>query len=330
MLPRNLELMEKAKAFVEENLTFCTYVCLIGSVAREEADEFSDIDLICFTGREQYLGEQDISYNGEIVQLQVKSILEFPNKELFSYNPWHFRYLNESVILKDTNAELSKLQGWAQSYFSSIQGQRDVIQDVERIVQGRKEYAIDQLRGENYFAATHAAMGAWAEAALMYQFLHNDRVAIDSMIPNIMELPLFDELLDSVPIKSIEQVDISEVSQTMTRLRLYLRDVGFSHLPGLSDLQDEIGKHKEQRLLQEGELFNLLWQSYSEAFLLLLKTSQDEEFHTYYAKLPEELKERLETIGFIALPKSKVESLLNISDKLLDLSKHELASEQKS
>lgn len=330
MRPRNLELIELAKKYVQEEMSYCTYACLIGSVARGEADDFSDIDLICFTGRETYLGKHDVSYKGEVIQIDVKSILEFPSKELFSYNPWHYRYLVESVIIKDTNGELSKLQGWSKSYFASIQGQKDVIRDVTTIVEGRKDYAIKQMNIGKDFAATHAAIGAWTEAALLYQFLYENRVSIGSLMPTLRKLDFFPKIVDLLPIGPVEEVDIKEASNTMTTLRLYLKNAGFEHLPSISDLQDEIWHKKADRLMLEGDFYNYLWLSYSEAFLLLLETSQDEDFESYFKQLPTALQRQLEDLGLVSLLPEDIHQILDIGDKMMDYAKDQLKSEQGS
>ncbi|KGX85944.1 nucleotidyltransferase domain-containing protein [Pontibacillus marinus] len=330
MRPRNLELIEIAKKYVQEEMSYCTYACLIGSVARGEADDFSDIDLICFTGRETYLGKHDVSYKGEIIQIDVKSILEFPSKELFSYNPWHYRYLVESVIIKDTNGELSKLQGWSKSYFASIQGQKDVIRDVTTIVEGRKDYAIKQMNIGKDFAATHAAIGAWTEATLLYQFLYENRVSIGSLMPTLRKLDFFPTIVDLLPIGPVEEVDIKEASNTMTTLRLYLKNAGFDHLPSISDLQDKIWHNKADRLMLEGDFYNYLWLSYSEAFLLLLETSQDEDFESYFKQLPTALQRQLEDLGLVSLLPEDIHQILDIGDKMMEYAKDQLKSEQGS
>jgi len=330
MRPRNIELIENAKKYVQEEMPYCTYACLIGSVARGEADDFSDIDLICFTGRETYLGKHDVSYKDEIIQIDVKSILEFPSKELFSYNPWHYRYLVESVIIKDTNGELSKLQGWSKSYFASIQGQKDVIRDVTTIVEGRKDYAIKQMNIGKDFAATHAAIGAWTEAALLYQFLNENRVSIGSLMPTLRKLDFFPKIVDLLPLGPVEEIDIKEASNTMTTLRLYLKNAGFAHLPSISDLQDEIWHKKADRLMLEGDLYNYLWLSYSEAFLLLLETSQDEDFESYFKQLPTALQRQLEDLGLVSLLPEDIHQILDMSDKMMEYAKDQLKSEQGS
>lgn len=330
MRPRNLELIEIAKKYVQEEMAYCTYACLIGSVARGEADDFSDVDLICFTGRETYLGKHDVSYKGEIIQVDVKSILEFPSKELFAYNPWHYRYLVESVIIKDTNGELSKLQGWSKSYFTSIQGQKDVIRDVTTIVEGRKDYALKQMNIGKDFAATHAAIGAFTEAALLYQFLYENRVSTSTLMPTLRKLDIIPNIVELLPIRPVEELDIKEVSNTMTTLRLYLKEAGFSHLSSISDLQDEIWHRKADRLVLEGDLYNYLWQSYSEAFLLLLVTSQDEDFESYFKQLPITLQNQLEDIGLVSLLPEDIHQILDIGDQMMEYAKDQLKSEQKS
>lgn len=328
MGPRNIELVEKAKLFTQDKLSFCTYVCLTGSSAREEADEFSDIDIIGFTGREQFLGEHDLYFQGDIVQVEVKSILEFPNKSLFSYNPWHFKYLTESIILKDNNGELSKLQGWAKSYYASIQGQRDVIHDVENIVNGRKYYAQDQLEKRELFEATHAAMGAWAEAALLYQFLKYHTNSSDAVIPNIENLAIMNDLRRSVPFTVQSPVDIDRIRGTLSDLRAYLRDHGFEHIPGISTIQEDLEAQKTERLVRKEQWFNLHWHCYSEAFLIILRASQQESFTEYFQQLPSSLQQGLNRLGFITLSTEAIHTLIHVTDTLMELSRETITSEQ--
>ncbi|MCD5324899.1 MULTISPECIES: nucleotidyltransferase domain-containing protein [Pontibacillus] len=329
MYPRNYRLLELAKEFVQNELLFSTYAILIGSVARGDADEYSDLNIICFTGRERYLGDQVIFYKGEYIQLQTKSILEFPNKELLAYNPWHYRFLSESIILKDTNAELSKLQNWAKSYFSSIKGERGAIQDVERLIEGRFRYAEEQIGAGRAFGATHAALATFTEAMLLHQFIYENNVSLAHIVTHLRKLDRSAEIMEVLPFAPNSTVTFDEVAEVMTKLRQHLRQTGFEHVAGLSKLEDDLWARKAKRKSEEGDGANMLWHAYNKAFSLLLETSQDKEFEEYYRTLPASLKRSLESIGFISLPPQDIEGLLTYTNYVIDDSKHKLKLEQK-
>ncbi|KGP89655.1 hypothetical protein N780_10285 [Pontibacillus chungwhensis BH030062] len=329
MYPRNYQFLELAKEFVQNELVYSTYAILVGSVARGEADKYSDINIICYTGREQYLGDRVIFYKGEYIQLHTKSILEFPNKELLSYNPWHYRFLSESIILQDTNAELSKLQNWAKSYFSSIKGEKGAIQDVERLIEGRIKYAEEQVGAGRAFGATHAALAAFTETMLLHQFIYENNVSLGHIVTHLRKLDRSSEIMDVLPFAPTSRVTFEEVAQVMTKLRDHLRKTGFEHVGGLSELEDDLWARKAKRKAEEGDEANVLWHAYNKAFSLLLETSQDQEFEDYFRTLPSPLKRSLEEIGFISLPPQDIEGLLTYTQYVIDDSKHKLKMEQK-
>ncbi|KGX92769.1 hypothetical protein N781_14540 [Pontibacillus halophilus JSM 076056 = DSM 19796] len=315
MEPHNRQLWKVANAYSEEYLTHCTYICVVGSVAQKEADEYSDLNLIAFTGKESTLGEYTVVYKEEYVHVQVKSILEFPKGELIKYNPWHFHYLTEAMILKDNNGEFKKLQEWARSYFQSTQGKTDVIEDVKRLVQSRLKFSEKQQKEGASFVATHALLGAWKEAALLYQFISCQHVSMVHLIPFLREKGWLQDT--PVPLSMANHLTYEAILDTALRLREHLREEGFSHLTKLTTLQDEVLTKKWERMKESGQWVNAGWLAYHNVFLILMETSQDQPFEVYFSHLPAKMKQRLNDLGFKELDYEQVSLLRHATEELL-------------
>ncbi|MEZ2660792.1 nucleotidyltransferase domain-containing protein [Aneurinibacillus aneurinilyticus] len=318
MRNKNENLLQIAKDFIRESNMDVIYAFVGGSVGRGEADKYSDVDLTIYTNTNLSSNKSDVIYNGEIIQLETLHIDELPNQHMIEESPWDYRFLNEITIVKDEADKFSKIKQWATTYFGSENAKKKMVKQVSEMVKERTMYAFDYLKQHKVYSATHASMGAWAEAGFLYLFLNHNSLSTGLLIPRIQNLKVhFEEFKRVSPFSIID--DLSEVPVILSRFRKYLRKQGHSYI-GLCDIHDTLCERKVQRLLNNNEDFNLLWQMYGEALWIYFETSNGLSFEQYFDNLPNELQKDLSKIGFIPLEEKKVRELCRLSDELLTLS----------
>lgn len=316
---RSEELLDLASTFLSESDIHAVCAFASGSVGRGTADNYSDIDLIIFTDEAVATRNIDQRYRGEIIQLELLSIKEIPNKEEIMALPWDFRFLTEMSIIKDHEGQLNDLKEWAANFYHSENGRKKMFGQVSAIVKERKEFTSACLKKKRYYSATIAALGAWAEAALLYTFLKTASLSTDLLIPQIQKLDGHMEKFLCVSPFSLD-TDVSKGVKIVSCFRSYLR--GHQKTPEfyLSEIQDALLIGKAERLLIKNERLNLLWQMYGEALWLFFETANGQLFEDVFEKLPPELKSGLSQLGFVPLEALKVEGLCKLSEELFDLS----------
>lgn len=318
MRNKNENLLQIAKDFIRESNMDVIYAFVGGSVGRGEADKYSDVDLTIYTNTNLSSNKSDVIYDGEIIQLETLHIDELPNQHMIEESPWDYRFLSEITIVKDEADKFSKIKQWATTYFGSENAKKKMVKQVSEIVKERTMCAFDYLKQHKFYSATHASMGAWAEAGFLYLFLNHNSLSTGLLIPRIQNLKVhFEEFKRVSPFSIID--DLSEVPVILSRFRKYLRKQGHSYI-GLCDIHDTLCERKVQRLLNNNEDFNLLWQMYGEALWIYFETSNGLSFEQYFDNLPNELQKDLSKIGFIPLAEKKVRELCRLSDELLTLS----------
>ncbi len=318
MRDKSENLLRIAKDFIRDSDIDVIYAFVGGSVGRGEADKYSDVDLTIYTNTNLSSSKSDVIYNGEIIQLETLHTDELPNQHMIEDSPWDYRFLNEATIIKDKEDKFSKSKQWATDYFGSENGKKKMIEQVSEIVKERTIYAVDCLKQHKLYSATHASMGAWAEAGFLYLFLEHNSLSTGLLLPRIQNLKVHFEEFKRVSPFSITE-DLSEVPIILNRFRKYLRKQGHSCI-GLCDIHNTLCERKAQRLLNNNEGLNLLWQMYGEALWLYFETSNGLSFEQYFYSLPSELQNDLSKIGFIPLEEKKVRELCRLSDELLTFS----------
>ncbi|MGJ9382151.1 nucleotidyltransferase domain-containing protein [Salipaludibacillus sp. CF4.18] len=323
MNKRSLELMDIAKNYIYDSNCNISHAFVSGSVARGEADEFSDVDITLYSKDRGFIGSKNIEYRDEILQIDKKPLNKLPTKRMVMESPWDYRFLVESIVIIDTNNQLKNIQTWVKDYLFSEEGRQKQLDQVTDIVTSRTMFAKSCLKEKRNFSATCAAMGAWSEAALLYLFFQKHSVSNDRVIPHIHQLcGHYQEFESAVPFNS--EVNAAEFPEKMTEFRKYLRVKGHSFEFGLSPIQDRLCGQKALRLLYKEETLSLKWQLYGEAFWLFMETSNGLALEPYYRRLPPSLQDHMSDIGFQALSDKKVLVLCSLSGELLHLSQRRL------
>lgn len=180
---RSKDLINLSQKVIEElAIPNIKYATVGGSVARGEADQYSDIDLnIYVSSGPNY--DDNFVYEGEIVQLFVTD--QLPTEKQVKDNPWESRFLKESVSIYDPTREFYILKEYATTFFKSKEGKELLGRQAIDIVSIRKQWAMDSLSQERFYSAQLGAKSSWADAAFMYLFFAQDTVSTGSLIPHI-------------------------------------------------------------------------------------------------------------------------------------------------
>ncbi|MBO0993564.1 nucleotidyltransferase domain-containing protein [Bacillus sp. SD088] len=318
MNKRSMELLSVAKNFIQELDLPVHYASVGGSVARGEADQYSDVDITVYTDSDRHADHMDILYGEEIIQLEIVPVKALATRQDIIDSPWDYRFLAEITIIQDRDGAFNNIKDCATTYFTSEKGQYKMIEQVSGIVQERIQVAYDHTCQQQFYSATNLAMGAWAEAGFLYLFLNHHSLSTGALIPKIKTLKSHFEEFQAVSSISIEQ-DCIELSCILRQLRQFLRSQGHASKFGLSELQDTLCDSKIQRLLNTKDFFNLKWQMHGEAFWLFLETSNGCSMEEYLECLPAELQKNMMKLGFVPLKKEKVHQLGRLTDELLDV-----------
>lgn len=320
---RSKELYDVAKSYIDDVSYPVSCALISGSVARGEADSFSDVDITIYTNDKTVTGQFNLEYKGEILQIAIMRSNRLPTQEMVYHSPWDYRFLVESLILTDTNSYIYNLREVAKEYLVSEKGMQKMLDDVSNIVRKRTNFAKGRLKEKNNFSAAHAAMGAWAEAAFLHLFFMKNSVSTGEIIPNIHKIcGHYQEFASAVPFPA-KGSNIG-LAKKINQFRSYLRQKGHSFEFGLSPLQDRLCDQKAQRMMISREPLSLKWQLYGEAFWLYMETSNGLAIEPYVRRLPLKLQQDLEDIGLASLEDSKVLNLCSLSWELLYLSERKI------
>jgi len=231
-----------------------------GSVVRGEADEFSDLDLtICTDTTDRF--KRDFFYADEIIQLEVIPLKHLPNKNTMINLPWDHRFIYEMSVIKDETDQLIPIKRWATHYFSTKNGKKKMLQQVNQLVSKRKEYAFACIKEQQLYSATNAALGAWTEAGFLYLFLDQQTLATDALISKIKQLKSHLKIFKEVaPFQDLgnHEADLWDIYDSIKKFRAYLRNKHNENLFMLAKTQDVLCQRKAQRLINQSDYYHLI------------------------------------------------------------------------
>ncbi|MCI1857097.1 MAG: nucleotidyltransferase domain-containing protein [Sporolactobacillus sp.] len=306
----NDTIFRRAEQFAQREFSADEAVAVGGSVARSGADEFSDIDLTIFRADDS--ADRNVDDSGYIIQLHFERL---PDVVQVLQNPWAFRFLDEMKIISDRNGRLKSLQHAASSFFHSAPGRARMIAEVRRLVQERLAASRRLFESQRALSATHAAMGAWSEAAFLRLYLQEGSLSTDRLIPFSRQDRLRFEAFQHC--SSICTAGCArDFSPVLHELRHFLSARGVNAPFDLDPLQEMLVRQKNCRLLRAGDPFALRWQMYGEALWLCF--AADQPFEPLYASFPAKLKCGLSAIGFRALSERKLAELCRLSRAMID------------
>ncbi|MFX3617054.1 MAG: nucleotidyltransferase domain-containing protein [Sporolactobacillus sp.] len=121
MNERSQQLIRLAKEWIRNTCPEIANVSVSGSVARGQADKYSDVDLTLFGNCEE---DKTIEYKSEILQLHFGPI---PKIEQIYRSPWEHRSFSEIEIIQDKDELLKKTKEKAIDYFNTTAGRKKMI-----------------------------------------------------------------------------------------------------------------------------------------------------------------------------------------------------------
>lgn len=287
-----------------------------GSVGRGAADEFSDLDITMYVEGERPLYDKDIVFEGTIVQVQV---MPLPSWEQIAQHPWNERFLLETVIIDDPSGKLTTLKECFVAYLSSKEGRQRLIDNVQAILNERKQWVNHSLQTGNIYSATQASMATWTDAAFFYIFAAHNTLATSqllSLLENDSTLAKVKRVW-SLP-QHISRENACMAIRILEKLRTYLRE---QH-PGrqynsLSLLQDMLDGQKAKRYLHMEAYTQLVWEFAGEAFWIFLEATQGMSLEEFVAALPGTLQKGMKLLGFIELDRSGIEALCDAGKEFM-------------
>ncbi|PPA70725.1 nucleotidyltransferase domain-containing protein [Jeotgalibacillus proteolyticus] len=322
MNERSRILIEIAKEYIRDRKEKNFLAMVGGSVGRGEADEFSDIDLAIYT-TDPISSKASLKYKNEILQIEKQPLDYYPSLKEIETNPWSHRYLLESKLIHTAGKyhphDKSKIDA-----FCKTKSCRQIMYDeVSKLVEGRIEHAYIRFKANKKFTAMIAILGAWAEAALLFQFFSTGSLATGSIIPSLRPFPS-----QLTCLKTVFRASATQSHNVLREVRAELRKQGSGFTFGIAPIQDELHEKKMRRLMKNNEELNLYWQTYSEMVWLFFETAKGESFESYREKFPSALKADLELLGFVEAGEGDLKEWGQMALELLKYA--EIALEEKN
>lgn len=320
---RSEELIRTAAAWIKDCQKPARYACIGGSVARGDADLYSDVDLTLY-GSKRTGHDQNFIYRGEYIQLEECLLEELPTKEAIARQPWAHRFWNECFILQDEDHTLYELQSYFRDYVGSKNGRQRMLEEVTHIANQRMVDGIANGKAGKGESAAIACFGAWAEAAYLYMWVAKGSLATGELVPLLRETIDLDSILMLFFTCPTEHDVWHKPVSTVKALRAYLISQGKEFPFGLSDLQNQLIDRKAARNMQYKDWLNLSYHMYAEALWLYFETSDGASFEDYKSNLPSFLQREMEELGFISLSQEGWSKLQQSTEQLLHLSEAQL------
>lgn len=307
-------LMQIAKDFVHFHNEQVVHAYVYGSVARKDADQYSDIDLTIYSNQPILEEQHTVEIGEEVIQVTWCPKEELPDENHVESDPWGHRFLTEIVLLKDYGGKLERVRDRALTYFESMEGQEKMFHTVSRIVEQRITFAKESLQIDQPYTATNAAMGAWSEAAFLVQYLDRKSVSTGDLIPYI--LTNADDEKQFSEASLIHDYIPGDPSRVIRSLRDYISE-NRPYNDITSEIHDHLCDKKAVRLLENNEFLNLNWQMYGEALWLYFEMANGVPFEEYYQDLPPTLQNELTEIGFNPLTPPRLNEINRWTQELL-------------
>lgn len=290
-----------------------------GSVGRGDDDEWSDIDLTICVYDERYHCNKNIIFEGETVQLFITHPYEW---EAVKQNPLEYRFLLESLPVYDPNSIFSSLKEKSSAYLHSSLGKQRISTDWINLVSQRQDWARDKILAGKMHSATVAAGAAFADAAFMFLYFNQSSLSTGELIPFLENnCSGFAEYITICHWLDNTENNVTFTIRTVEHYREYFRNKTPEHWNNfdLSPIQDILMGNKAKRLIRSKQFTNLKWQFAGEAFGLFLSISQGHTLEDHLTSLPNQLKDDLRVLGFVALSVKEVQRLIELSEELISL-----------
>lgn len=308
---------------LEINISEMVFAFVGGSVGRGNDDEWSDIDLTICVADQRYHCNKNIIFEGELVQL----FITYPYAwEAVESNPLDYRFLLESLPVYDPKFAFSSLIEKISIYFRSSPGKQRILTEWTNLVSQRQDWARENLQAGKMQSATIAAGAAIADAAFMSLYFDRGSLSTGDLIPFLdIDSSIFTEYMTICHWLDNNEKNVNFVIRTVEHYREHFRNKIPEHWNNfdLSPIQDVLMGNKAKRLIRSKQFTNLKWQFSGEAFGLFLSMSQGLTLEEHLCSLPNQLQEDLRIVGFVALSVKEVQRLIELSEEIKSLVRHQ-------
>ncbi|UOQ87167.1 nucleotidyltransferase domain-containing protein [Gracilibacillus salinarum] len=312
MRSRNEYLIHVAHQFINNCEPEVVYASVGGSVGRGEADRYSDVDVTVFTKTAVTSKNIDLYYEKEIIQAEVLPATQLPTKQAIREEPWNYRFITETMIIKDTDGIYQALREWAICYLNSVQAKQKMIQFVSAVVKERCTYAVECIHNHMTISANITAMGAMADAGFLYLFIRKQSCSTEAMFSEVIHNHK-ETFMKASPFSLSQDHNISAC---LRHFRQFLRKQGYNSNQ-LTDIHDVLCDKKIERLNHANHILQLQWQMYGEAVGLYLETANGLPYEDFQKELPLSLQKELTMLGFSPFSMTQVEQLCSVSQELI-------------
>ena len=293
MTDRSAVLLELGRAFLEAH-PFADFVASTtgGSVARGEADQFSDLDINVYVD-----GNQSYSANGEfrdeIIQFHIHP---FPSLEAVRESAWGFRFLGEAGIVTDPTGRYEAFAGDALDWLDSEDGRSSSMAGALREVSERRSWATRCIEEGHWLAAGMASVATMVDAALLHRAFASSVMATGSALTSFAESAGVPQ--PGVPWEDVGLDEAEELLEHMAHHRRWLSarrsaDADFV----LDQAQDLLERRKADRFVRAGDARRLGEMLYEQTFWVI-NTRAERPFEEHFSSLPMAVRSGLRRIGF--------------------------------
>jgi len=136
-----------------------------GSVARREADEYSDLDLNIYVDDTEEHRSENRQFAGEIIQLHIHP---FPRVEAVRQSPWDYRFLREAGVICDPAGRYESFAREALPWLGSADGVSAACDLALADVEKRQSWAEEAILRRDHMEMGMASMAAMTDAAMLY------------------------------------------------------------------------------------------------------------------------------------------------------------------
>ena len=264
-----------------------------GSVARREADEYSDLDLNIYVDDTEEHRSENRQFAGEIIQLHIQP---FPRVEAVRQSPWDYRFLREAGVICDPAGRYESFAREAQPWLRSADGVSAACDLALADVEKRRSWAEEAILRRDHMEMGMASMAAMTDAAMLYRFCRHSAVSTGSPVTSVCESSRLPEV--DIPWNHVRLAEARELVAGLAAYRRLLAEAtGGVEDFVLDEVQDRMTAGKVARLVRLEDEPRLGEMLYHETFWVLL-TRGSRPLAQHLSGLPDSISAVLRRIGY--------------------------------
>ena len=264
-----------------------------GSVARGEADQYSDLDLNIFVDGAQNDHSANREFGGEIIQIHVHPL---PSVTAVRQSAWGYRFLREAGIVRDPTGRYESFARQALAWLDSPAGLGATRAGALSDVAERRQWAERTIAQGDLLGAGMASIAAVTDAAMLHRFCMSGAVSTGIPISSVCESGSLPEV--DVPWRHLGLDETEKLVQGLAAYRRHLAqasDQGEDFI--LDDVQDRMTTQKATRLVSRGDSVRLGETLYHETFWTVISRGV-RPLEEHIGGLPSDIAAVLRRIGF--------------------------------